>query len=824
MYSLRGLIVPVHNLSPRMMRIFTRAAAVSLSLCAMYVSLFFSDPAPLFAQVSTRISSVVPNEAVSRTPLTIKATLVQGEAAERVHLVYRSFGQSDWTRLEMDVAGNVAAVVLPAREVLQPFLEYYIVLTLRSGVMESYPLSESPDPFAVPPGRTMHITVREEEEAQIVFLSPEPNAITRAEDALISVSLLRADSLVVRRASQLYVDGINVTGRTVFSDDILVFSPDVHKFPLPPGRHKVTVLLFNRLGLLHRTANLYFTVTGEAQQNLQRPAEFKYNVSVNAESRREKIRNAKTWYNRGTFQFGGRTGDWQLKSNVYITSDEKPDRQPQNRYFIGIESPFVRIGYGDSYPTFPNLILNGKRVRGLNSSVTVSSFNIDLVLGRTVRAVDGSLLKIIPLASLATEQQRDPNAAYAPVDANTWGKFAYGTYERRLFAVRPSFGSPERLQVGFTWLKSKDDVASIRHGIRPQENLVIGVDFISRLDENRIELSGQGAFSAFNADISSGTFTDAYIDSVYKQDAGKVKQVRDLLDNLITVNDNLRPLSFKNLSTFAYEAALGLNYFDNSLKFTYLFRGSDYNSFGQTFIRKDIRGFNIVDRIRLFQSQIFVTLGYEALKDNTGKTKVATTTFTNLNVAVSYYSRTNLPHVTVGYSRFSNYNRLLSASAIDDQTNRVYLQSSYSYDLLAKHTTSLSVSTSIRNDYTATNMNVRNVALTVGNTTRYIIPFQTTIEYSLNLNKLPSAIAPGTTQKLNYSIVTLNGRYSFSRDVVSIFATVSPTFGDFARTVLDAGTQWQVLPSMSVSLQYSYFHNRGNPHDDFWSLRYRYEL
>ncbi len=91
---------------------------------------------------------------------------------------------------------------------------------------------------------------------------------------------------------------------------------------------------------------------------------------------------------------------------------------------------------------------------------------------------------------------------------------------------------------------------------------------------------------------------------------------------------------------------LRLNYFDNVLKLSYIFRGNDYMSFGQTYLRKDIRGFNIMDRVRLFENRIFATLGYERLHDNTDSTKVATTNFTNYNLAVSYVPQPGLPSFT----------------------------------------------------------------------------------------------------------------------------------------------------------------------------------
>jgi len=802
---------------------------------AAFIPFFFTfwlSLSTLHAQVSTSIASVSPTEAVSETPLTLRAELRQGETIERAYFVYRAFTESEWNQIEMELLGNTAIAKLRSTAVSPPYIEYYFVLVNRSGAMESYPLSESSDPLVRPPSKTLQLPViNKEDDLQAVFLSPELNTTFEASDVLISVSLFRADTIVVRRAIKIILDGADVSQYAVLSDDILVYVPDNHGLKLKPGRHKVTVLLYNRQGILHRRVSTYFNVLGEGEL-LELPADaFLYNGSVDLELRREKVNRTVTWYNRGGFRFNGSQGDWRFNANLFVTSDEGLDRQPQNRYYAALESQWLLLGYGDSYPSFPGLILNGKRVRGLNSALRLGNFNIDLTLGKTMRDIEGTLLKVIPVANLESEQRADPSAAYARIDTLQWGKYSYGTYARDLFAIRPSFGSGEKYQIGFTWLKSKDDVSSIRYGIRPQENLVLGTDMISKFDQNRIELTAQLAFSAFNSDISSGNFTDAYIDSVYKKDAAAIKNARDILKDFITVNDNLRPLSFKKLSTIAYDVGLALNYFDNSFKATYLYRGSDYNSFGQTFLRRDIAGINLLDRIKLAPQHLFITLGLERLTDNTSKSKAATTRFLTYNVAVSYDPRSDLPSVTVGYTNFTNANDLavggpdsLNAviSAVNDQTNRFFVFLTQRFTYVTSHVASLSISSSHRNDYTPRDLDVKNVSASLNLSTRYTIPLQTLLGCTVNYNDFPAAA--GTRTKLNYSNLLVSGSYTFAKELGLVSCTISPTFGNFKRLTLDLSAQWNVTPAMNFILQFSYFGNDGLPNDDFWSLKYRYDF
>jgi hypothetical protein len=784
---------------------------------------------PAKGQISTRVASVSTGDAVAGMPVHVTVDLRQTTGLQAVLLLYRSFGESEYRRIDMDIIGNRATAQIPASAIIPPSLEYYLVLRDLQGSFEVYPLSDSPDPLTTPPQSTQRLQIRDRSQAepQAIFLSPDPLSVFSPQDVLISVSLLRADSTVARGATQLLLDGVEVTAQALFSGDLIVFVPANVGMLLEPGSHTVSLRLLDRNGNIQHESTVSFMVQADVPlfRTESTTAAFRYNASLQLESRYEDLGTSNEWYNRARVLFRGQTGSVRFQSNLFVTSDEKADRQPQNRYFLGVELPWLKVGVGDSYPEFPDLVLSGKRVRGVNSSLLLGTFNVDLAYGSVTRAIDGALLKRFPVDSLIAEQRRDPRAAFGQLDPANWGKFSYGTYERTLFAVRPSFGSGETWQLGFTWLSGRDDLESIRYGIRPQENIVLGTDFFTRFDDGRIELRGDAAFSAFNSDISSGPFTDAYIDSVYPDDASAIKTARDVLDPFITVNDNLRPLSFKKLATVAGQAGLGLNYFDNALKVTYLYRGNDYNSFGQTYLRTDIRGFNVVDRIHLLRNQVFATIGIERLHDNTAGTKSATTTFANLNAAVSLYLLTNFPGLTLGYSRFDNDNELPtdSLAAVRDVTNRIYLQSTYSFELGVQHTAMLSISSSVRDDYTTRRQNVRNRSLAVGVGSRYPIRLQTELSLALNLNDFPDSTA-GTSRRFNYTILTLYGRYELLQNELTCTASFGPTFGDFTRTVLDAGLEWRLSPPMTLSIQASTFKSSTVPSENFLSLQYRYDF
>ena len=87
------------------------------------------------------------------------AVLARSEGIQRAVLVYRPFGESDYRRAEMDIRGTTAQAVIPGSAVQSPSVEYYIVFATTNGTLETYPLSETADPFSRPPERTMRLTV-----------------------------------------------------------------------------------------------------------------------------------------------------------------------------------------------------------------------------------------------------------------------------------------------------------------------------------------------------------------------------------------------------------------------------------------------------------------------------------------------------------------------------------------------------------------------------------------------------------------------------------------------------------------------------------------
>jgi len=760
------------------------------------------------AQVSNVVSEMKVGTAKENEALTIEARFQQSSSVSKATIFYRSFGQNEFTLSEMNLQGGSAFYTIPASEVTPPYIEYYLLLTLTSGLEETYPLdfATSKNPVQV----TVQAVSGKDKE--VIVMSPEKNTNILAEEFFISISLLRASDAVNKSATKIYLDDKDITGMALFADDIIIFSPENFQIQLKDGLHNLNIELYDTTNTLYHSVSSQFVVVNPSYALLGQSA-IKYNADVRAESRNENIQTVGTWYNNLNVNVQADYKGINLVGNVYATSEEKKYLQPNNRYMLSLTSDYGGVVVGDHFPKYPSLVLNGKRVRGFTGEVKLGFFNIQTSLGEINRNVEGTFIQYKD-----TLGSNIISVNPATHGGNKYAEVETGTFKRSILAIRPSFGSGENFQFGLTFLHAKDDPGSIEYGISPQENLVLGTDFMLGFDNHNILFTSQAAFSVLNKDISGGAMSDAQIDSVFgpngliNLDPAKVKQLRDALDGIFTVNQNITPINPQELPTLAAETAISVNYFNNYLKGSYIYRGEQYLSFGQSFTRTDVAGINVLDRVRLFENKFFISLGFENLHDNLQNTKIATTNYRTLNTSLSFYPRTNLPSVIVGYTRLDNSNGLSADSrayqpdpvsgirpmtyfsAIKDFTNRFSAQLSYNFEWYYRHSASLSFVTSSRQDDSHANYDIDNSSFTISSGTRWFENLSSNFNVSLNNSKVD-------TTSFSYVSLSLGANYSMMENKLLFSGAINPSFGDYKRTSIDASALYYIMSNLTVQFQ-----------------------
>lgn len=764
----------------------------------LIVSLLFLLSSVTEAQLSNYISNVRVGDAKEKSPIQIITELINADNINELMLAYRTFGNTEYTRIQMEIIGNNASATIPADVVLPPSIEYYLMISLKTGSPETYPLGveEGTAPLQI------IVSALSQKDQEVLVLSPTDGEVQSEDEALISISLLKAPDNVDISKTKIYLNDVDLTSAALFAGDMIIIGSD----GIPPGFSSAKYL---KVEVYDSTGNLYHSVTRTFQvvsRQLAAKLEsaWKYGMNLKGEARNESFDSKSTLYKNLLADMYTTSGDWRIGGNVYVTSEENEKTQPYNRYTASIKGgDWLALHAGDAYPRFPSLIMDGKRIRGFSGEVNLGFFNIQAAYGEIERKIEGTLLETytkdnVPLGSNIISLQPKYGAPYGKVDL--------GTYKRTLFSLRPSFGSGENFQLGFSYLHGIDDINSIDFGAKPQENLVIGSDMMLAFDNKNILFTSQAAVSLSNEDISTGTLTNAQIDSIFGPnsalniDPADVKSLRDIAQNFITVNQFLGPWNPQEFASLAAEAALSFNYFNNNLRASYIYRGNAFESYGQSFIRTDVRGINVSDRIRMIDNKVFLSVGYERLQDNLQKTKVATTTFQTINASLSIFPRANFPNITLGFNQFSNDNGLdvknsiVGQYAVNDVTQRYSIQMSYDLDAFVKHNTTLSFSTSNREDDGYANSDAKFNALS----------FNMNSYWTRDLTSIFGIVySSSDIANLPYKYVSLNlgGKYYMLENKLMMSFTFSPSFGDFERQALDFIADYNIISNLNLAFQ-----------------------
>lgn len=469
---------------------------------------------------------------------------------------------------------------------------------------------------STPPSAPVKETTRTTETA-VLILTPEEDESVTAAEINIAISLIAGDVLVDSASVKITLDDLDVTSMSAISPSLATYEPK----HLKPGKHVLHVDAKTGDGFELPTSTVHFSIAEEKAA----PAKTKnIQAHIFADLRSEEIMKKGQSFYVGGVDFSGQYGSLQYEGNVYLTSLEKKYDQPRDQFHLGLYSKWLGVSAGDNHPMYNDLILWGKRVRGLSGYIHLGFLNLDMVAGETNRAVDGTVIN-----------SASPNS------------YSHGVYQQNLLAVRPSFGSGKRFQLGLTFAKIKDDAKSIVHGTMPKDNLVMGPDFKLAFDRGRFLIEGSAAMSFLTEDTTPGAVTSSEIKSAFGSDTELPIDPASLSRYLI-INESTTPLDPLKKTSMAYNTSVKLDYFHNLLQVGYKSIGGSYMSLANAWLRKDLEGWYFNDRVRLLNNKLYLTLGYEDYLDNFSQQNAnPTVMLKTLNYSVTVYPRQGWPQFTV---------------------------------------------------------------------------------------------------------------------------------------------------------------------------------
>lgn len=638
----------------------------------------------------TKVLHSPPRDLRAGMPITIEA-LIDGSVveAERLRLFFRVAGQDTYVEENMNEYMGVYTGTIPANFVTPEGVEYLIIAEMADGTMAAFP---EVDPYNVP----MFLAVRKAAEnggkatltgssdiqegvrSDIIVLSPEEGQVIAAEEVVIAFSLFNVMD-VDRSSILLTLDGVSIMKQTEVSEDLILCRPR----NLKPGLHTVKLNMKNQFGDPFSTVVINFTVVKTVEEAKR---VFQYTGRVIAEANSEQVRGVRQNINYVRANASG-SYDWlSVNAKAFITSQEDPTKQPRNRLTVGLNTSIFDLNLGDVTPRFSELLLNGKRVRGVEANLKLKYFNTHVIYGQTERAIEGTISSPDTIG----------------IDSLKYSRTGY-TYDRNLLAVRPYFGSGKNFQLGFSLLKARDDTLSVKKEMngateggkrvismsganKPQDNIVVGTDLLVAFDRKRFVWQTDAAFSYLNRNITGGALTLEKLDTFLPGDTlnNDTISLGDMhiplegfpdpgdFANIFIINQNISPLmpivpdssgqigmkEFLNMPSTAFKTALKLNYFNNFFVVRYQRVGPEFNSLGNPYMRTDVQGFYISDKIKLFNNRLFVTISYDQKRDNLLKSKKATTTTTNFTASAALYPGEGLPNINITTQSYGRENDL----------------------------------------------------------------------------------------------------------------------------------------------------------------------
>ncbi|MFN3135272.1 MAG: hypothetical protein ACK44H_06835 [Candidatus Kryptonium sp.] len=757
------------------------------------------------------ILSVIPiQRGTEGKDLKLRVEFANVAELSRVKLFYKSTRDDKLNQIEIPLSReNIVVVTIPGENVKSPMLEIFFEVIDKNRKISYFP--------GETPYELMQIPILAAEGAgAIIILSPDKGATVRPEEVIISASLIEVENFDPEK-TQILFDNVDVTKWAMISAELITFVPENANLQVKPGKHKVAIILKDTLGkVITQTSWDFYVLT--PVEIARRERGINYGANFELELRQESVRNRGNFYVRGRGNFNSSYRFLNLNTNLYLTSEERSNIQPQHRFLIeGNLSDWVKVGFGDVYPSFSPLVLSGYRIRGFYGKLDLKYFQIEAVNGETKRGIEGSLLREIQIDSLTGVLPQ--NSIYD----TTTGKvqvFSYGVYKRNLFAVKPSIKFRKNFELGFTYLVSEDDKTSIRFGGNPQKNVVLGSNLLLSFDGGKTEIRAQAALSVRNENLKARSWTDEDIDSLFKDTPDlrdNLKKYRPLIEKFVPLNQYIIPINPLGFSSVAYEAGLNLNYFGNFFKFDYIFHGNEYLSFGQPYLRQDIQGFKIFDRLRLLRNQVFLTFRYENLNDNTKKQRDYTTKFINWEVSGMYSPLVNLPNLSVTYSQSTSDNGLSyldTLKALDVVVRKLSFDVSYNFEYIFRNRVSFTFSLTGSDDKTVLNSDFNNTAFVFSLYSDLRENLRGNFLLAFNNSKFKKAVFDtagrftGTVEeKFNYISFGAGADYSVGK--MRVWGNLAPSFGDLKRLYIYFGGSYEIARNQSLNfncnlLFYSY--------------------
>ncbi len=574
-------------------------------------------------------------------------------------IYYRLEGNEAFAYAEMKIERYQLSGEIPARVVTKGELVYYISTELEGGVTLTFPMG-SPNN-----GELFRVVINSAESAvggkdgDFVILNPSPGTTLAGEELVIAVSILGSAGKIDASTINIFYDGKDFTRSATITEDLIVLAiPSVR-----PGAHSISITI-NRNGKKENLLSWGFKGPVEKRSRI---AAGPVSANVTTGVGYENVSNQTRKMGFLDARINGNLGKLNWAGKAYVTSYESKYLQPQNRFIGMLEYGSAALKVGDAQPRFSEFSLWGVRTRGVEFGYHGFAFNLDVAQGEVVRGIEGTSKSdtTFVIDDATGDTLRSVTTGLdSIIVVNITDRS--GRFKRNVLAIRPGFPLSDNTTLSFNIVKAKDDVKSIEWGRSPKDNLVLGFDLNVVAVNRRVIFNTETALSLYNSDISSGPMDKAKsLESliIVNQFFEPLPTDSSILADSVEMSDLAKKmLSELAKSSLAHRTNLTLNFFHNELRLGYKTIGRSFRSLGSPTIMTDVGGISIEDRIRLVNSRLYLTLGYETYTDNINGRNSTTTEREILRANIAIYSPPKFPNLNLGIRTYDRSNDGISKS------------------------------------------------------------------------------------------------------------------------------------------------------------------
>ena len=394
-------------------------------------------------------------------------------------LFSKSSSASSFSQREVRVINGLARAPLTITDADESDVEYYFLVRLTDGRQIMYPDIDSGErPFLVNIVESDRIDVEELPIADFIdytILSPRPGASLSDEDLLIAIALFYDEEDTEGGEFRIIMNEQDVTDESEISPFVIKYKPRY----LSDGVQNIDVL-FDYDETTYLVASWNFrTLIGEPVTFgvFEQPQRRSPGGNLELGARNQEISGMNNDALTGRVRVSGKEGDLEYSLTGYMTSQEDPRLQPQNRYSADIRyGRWLALQAGDVYPYLSDMTINGRRVRGLHTKVSMFREGIEaqFLMGRMNRQVNNLYREI--LAETTQFDTRDYILGF-----EDGGR---GVFQQNVVGGRLSFGRESSFRLAFQGMKIQDDTTSIDVISNYQDVLLLNNGLASNLTQS----------------------------------------------------------------------------------------------------------------------------------------------------------------------------------------------------------------------------------------------------------------------------------------------------------------------------------------------------